>query len=366
MNASKTILVYSNDRALIDTVRSIAGILNCRIWIAYPHKNGTLNPDVAAFGHFARVFDADTFLSVADELHEWIEDGVVSEGPTIVIGEIQYSGPLAVELFSTADDPAVTVRLFQALEMWRIETGLDAGYDGALARYGGLADAVASHQPILPLPLLIKASEQYRRSRPRIMVFGLESTGCTPIMPQQTRDWFHSRGHGFPADIARLDAVSNYPDYAQARIATQSRMTAEWITRLQGTRAHDAPVDNQSIEPLWNDLIKIQIATGSPIDEASVAEISRSLISLELAVLQPDVVLFMVDPLEESAITRSVSGAGLHDIPDTPSHLVRQVAGGGLPNASFRLCRESVLESEDTRSAVLSNLLRSDRGINVP
>jgi hypothetical protein len=177
MNASKTILVYSQNQALIDAIRSIAGTLACRIWIADPHKNGTLNPDVAAFGHFARVFDADTFLSVADELHEWIEDGVVSEGPTIVVGEIQYPGPLEVELFRTADDPAAIVRLFQALEMWRIETGLDAGYDGALARYGVLADAVASHQPILPLPLLIKASEQYRRSRPRIMVFGARING---------------------------------------------------------------------------------------------------------------------------------------------------------------------------------------------
>jgi hypothetical protein len=185
-------------------------------------------------------------------------------------------------------------------------------------------------------------------------------------MPRQTRDWFHSRGHSFPADIARLDAVSNYPDCVQARVATQSRTTAEWITRDPSTSTHGAPVDNQSIEPLWNDLIKIPIATGSPIDEASVTEIARSLISLELAVLQPDVVLFMVDPSEEFAIARSVSGAMLHNIPDTPPHLVRQVAGGGLPNASFRLCREAVLESEDTRGALLSNLLRSEWGINVP
>lgn len=347
-------------------MRTIAAPLACRVWIADPYENGILNPDIAACGHFARVFDADSFLSVADELHEWIEEGVVSARPTIVIGKLQCDPPLDVELFRTMEDLRIEIRLFQALEVWRLTTGLDAGYDGALARYGMLVDTLARRQPILPLPLLIKVSDSYRSSRPRIMVLGLESTGCTAIMPRETRAWFHSRGHGFPADIARLDAISNYPNYAQARIATQSRKTVEWITKVRTKGADGATADDQLIEPLWNDLVKIPIATGSPIDEASVAEITRSLISIELAVLQPDVVLFMVDQSEESAIARSVAGARTYDIPGTPPRLARQVAGGGLPNASYRVCREAEFESDDHRASALEDLLRTELGLHVP
>lgn len=361
MNPSKRILVYSKDREIIDAVRSIATSLSCSVSTVDYKTAETVDMDVVAIGHFARVFDADVFRLIAHDLQELIGEDAVPPGPTLVIGQLDDNHPWDVELFRDAQDPRLELRLHQALELWRLETGLDAGYTGAIARYGRLVDSVAPTQPTVPLPLLIRATERYRRSPARVMVFGHRSTGCTPIMPQQTRAWFYDRGHGFPVDVARLDALSEYQRYVHARTSTQSRSTAAWITSLARIPAADGDGDGDGmIEPLWNDLIKIPVATDSSIKESAVTEISSSLISLELAVLQPDVALFMVDQTEEGEIMNAVSGAELHDIPGVAPALVRRVAGGGLPYASYRVCREEDLQFHDARSAALSNLLRPE------
>ena len=354
MNDSKRILVYSKDPEIIDAARLIATSLSCVVSTVDYKTAETIDMDVVAIGHFARVFNADVFRLIAQDLQELIGEDAVPSGPTLVIGELGDSDSREVELFRDAQDPRLELRLHQALESWRLETGLDAGYTGAIARYGRLIDSVAPTQPTVPLPLLIRATERYRRSRTRVMVFGHHSTGCTPIMPQQTRAWFYDRGHGFPVDVARLDALAEYQRYMHARTSTQSRSTAAWITSLGRIPTADG---DGMIEPLWNDLIKIPIVTDSSIDESAVNEISSSLISVELAVLQPDVALFMVDQTEESEIVNAVSGAELYDIPGVAPALVRRVAGGGLPHASYRVCREENLHFDDARSAALSNLL---------
>lgn len=363
MNASKRILVYSKDREIIDAVRSVAASLSCCVSTVDYEATETLDMDVLAIGHFARVFDAEIFRLIAYELRKMIDEYGVPQGPDFIIGDLGDSDAGDVELFSDANDPHLERRLHQALELWRIETGLDTGYTGAIARYGQLVDSVAPTQPIVPLPLLIQVSERYRRARTRVMVFGLSSTGCTPIMPRQTRTWFYDRGHGFPVDIARLDSLYEYQRYVLARTSTQSRLTAAWITSLWRIPIADG---ERMIDPLWNDLTKIPMATNSSLEESAVTEISSSLISLELAVTQPDVALFMVDQTEESEIVNTVSGAALYDIPGVAPTLVRQVAGGGLPNASYRVCREENLQLDDERSIALSNLLHAELGPIAP
>lgn len=79
MNASKRILVYSKDRQIIDAVRAIASSLSCFFSTVYFKAAETIDMDVVAFGHFARVFDADTFQSVEHGLQELVQEGLLSE-----------------------------------------------------------------------------------------------------------------------------------------------------------------------------------------------------------------------------------------------------------------------------------------------
>ena len=362
MNASKRILVYSKDRQIIDAVRAIASSLSCFFSTVDYKAAGTIDMDVVAFGHFARVFDADTFSSVEHDLQELVEEGLLFEQPTIVIGQLSDNSPRNIELFSHPQDPRLALRLHQALELWRMETGLNVGYAGAIAQYESLVDSVASEQSVVPLPLLIQVSERYRRARTRVMVFGDRSTGCTPIEPRETRTWL---GLSYAGRVhhTRFESLWNYRLYVHARTSTQSRSTWAWVTSLGGIAETEG---DGTIEPVWNDLTKIPVTTGSSIDEARVTEISRSLITVELAVLQPDVVLFMLDQTEEHKIVNAVSGAMLHDIHGVPPHLIRQVTGGGLPNASYRVCREDGLQFHDVRSNALSRQLDIEVGIDTP
>lgn len=279
-----------------------------------------------------------------------------------MIGQLSDNGPRNIELFSHPQDPRLARRLHQALELWRMETGLDVGYAGAIAHYERLVDSVAAEQSVLPLPMLLSVSERYRRARTRVMVFGDRSTGCTPIMPRQTRTCLDLSFDG-RVFHTRFESLRNYQLYVNARISTQSRSTVAWLTSIGAISEAEG---DGTIDPVWNDLTKIPVATGSLIDAARVTEISRSLISVELAVLQPDVVLFMLDQTVEHKIVNAVSGAALHDIHGVPPHLIRQVAGGGLPNASYRICREDDLQFHDTRSIALSRQLHIEVGIDTP
>lgn len=137
------------------------------------------------------------------------------------------------------------------------------------------------------------------------------------------------------------------------------------IGDLGDSDSGDGELFSDANDPLWNDLIKIPVATNSSSEESAVTEITRSLISLELAVLQPDVALFMVDQTEETEIMNAVSGAALYDIPSVDPTLGRHVAGGGLPNASYRVCREAEFESDDHRASALADLLRAELEFHV-
>jgi hypothetical protein len=196
-------------------------------------------------------------------------------------------------------------------------------------------------------PLLVCPHERWHSAKLRLLIVG-----------QETRHWTYR-----PGDVGELgDPIENFWEFSQAKTGVVAmRKLYRWyaLGRVypkmnspfwRGFRAIDLAINGTRDTALWTNVFKVNV-NGSVIRNCRAAEVNalqraqKGLLAGEIAILNPDVVVFLSGPRYDSAIRCEFPDMKISPfsrrVPDSSVGVVR---AEGLPLRTIRTYHPEYLQ----------------------
>lgn len=173
-------------------------------------------------------------------------------------------------------------------------------------------------------PLLLKASEAYRETDPRLLFVG-----------QETKGWEH------PGDTE--DPIGELMErYESFRFGKNRRGAPFWRAVHEIREQVNPESSDDSI--LWSNLGKVDLDNDLPPEKMLGPLLQAEILPREIEITSPDVVVFFTGPTSkyDNALRRTFNGVELSEI-ETNLHRVSHAV---LPERSFRTYHPNYLQRD--------------------
>lgn len=216
---------------------------------------------------------------------------------------------------------------------------LTATYNRAIELWTSLR----TQHPALSAPLLVHPTDEYARSRTRLMIVGQETLG-----------WGEGLNSAESPEVLREKLQQGYRDFD---LGANYKATPFWDASNQLYFGLNPSATSRAF--IWTNLVKMDNARRRPGLEFESSISALNLLDAELAAFKPQVVVFFTGPRYDDLLLRTFAGATLTPVVKS----LFRVEHPSLPIHSFRTYHPKYLRLSKQWSVLNEIVERSGFGL---